>query len=447
MHFHHRYNQIVLTLLFVLFTPLVSSAASLQLSPRVSSKTLGENFSLNIRAESTDQALNAVSAQLRFDPEYVEIVSVSRSNSVIDFWSQEPSYSNSSGSLSLEGVVFNGYLGSGANIATVLVRPKKSGSTTIQLASGDILANDGVGTSILSSLGKADITIQAGENAPQEPAKEVPVLATSDIIPLPGSPTHPDQERWYQDNNPIFNWELPESVLDVDFVISQSPDPEYQKGVSRGRIAEVRSFDQEDGSHYFHLVFKTKEGWSASRSFVVNIDTTAPESFFIQEVYRSINGAQASFLFEAEDMHSGISHFDINIDGQIQEQWDRLDEVYTSPQLDPGIHTMQVAAVDMAGNMTSQEFIFRISGDAKGAFLNDYMVTAALILLFMLILFLCIRYTNLLRAYHHLAEGETRKTARVNQKRLQSKMQTIEKAQKELKDLERKIQEELNGLN
>jgi len=454
MNYFNKTKSYIFGFLLILFalSPLVSDASSLLMSPSAATKNVGERFTVNVITKSTDQAMNAVSANINFSNEYLELVSISQSNSIIDFWSKEPSFSNTSGTISLEGVAFNGYFGSAGNIATLVFRTKKKGVASIDFSSGDVLANDGVGTSILSGLGNAKITIKdAVIKEVADPIPSEPPVA-GDVYAVISSPTHPTESRWYSNANPIIEWDLPESVIDVDFVVTDSPAFEYEKGVSKGRIDHVNLTNFENGQYHIHVIFKTEDGWGPSIPFRFNVDVEAAESFYIQEVYRSIRyGQQATFMFESEDKDSGVSHYRIALDGEYVEDWKGGEnETYVTPILPAGVHNMIVQVVDNVGNTREQNFIFRIADLGGGIGLRDYIEFGIIFILFVLIIVLLARYAHVVRIYKELVDSsglsiKNRKEAEKRRK-LTTKIENIQKTRKELLALEAKIQKELNNV-
>lgn len=101
---------------------------------------------------STKEHVNAVGGTINFSPEILNVASISRVTSLVDLWVEEPSYSNSTGTLRFSG----GFLGTkGQNplqgtIITVNFSVRKEGKTSLTLKDGQILANDGVGTNVIS---------------------------------------------------------------------------------------------------------------------------------------------------------------------------------------------------------------------------------------------------------------------------------------------------------
>ena len=153
-----------LLILFVLciLAPQSVHGASLYLSPSSGSYTLGNTITLSVFAESVSEAFNAVSGTVAI-PSGVDVVSVSSTGSIINFWVQEPSYI--SGAVRFEGVVLNpGYKGSGGKIATITLRAKTQGSHTLSYTSASILANDGKGTNLLSGTRGATLSVSSSPN-------------------------------------------------------------------------------------------------------------------------------------------------------------------------------------------------------------------------------------------------------------------------------------------
>lgn len=140
--------------------PASVQAATLSLSPQSASYTVGSLMAVSIYASSPDQAMNAVSGVVSFPKDKLDVVSLSKDESVINLWVRDPSVSATLGQVNFEGVVLNpGFIGSSGKILKIIFRIKTSGDALIQFASGSILANDGVGTNILTGFGKASFSL------------------------------------------------------------------------------------------------------------------------------------------------------------------------------------------------------------------------------------------------------------------------------------------------
>lgn len=158
----------ILAISIALALPLVLSAATLFVTPASSTPSVGETFSVTVYVASTDQSINALSGVLNFSRTSMEVVSISKNNSIVNFWAKEPTFSNQNGTIEFEGVVFNpGFTGAGGRVLTINFRPKAEGSTTLDFRSGSVLANDGLGTNTLSGMTGGTYTIG--------PAKPLPI--------------------------------------------------------------------------------------------------------------------------------------------------------------------------------------------------------------------------------------------------------------------------------
>lgn len=174
----------VLTVCFFVaaFMPFSVSAATLSLSPASGSYGVGGIFTVQVVVSSIDQALNAVSGVLSFPPDKLSVVSVSNVGSVVNFWIREPTFSNTSGTVSFEGVVVTpGYQGARGAVLSITFQGKAAGTVLVQFSESAVLANDGIGTNILAN-------IQAGQyllsvTRPGVPAVPTPAIAESTISP------------------------------------------------------------------------------------------------------------------------------------------------------------------------------------------------------------------------------------------------------------------------
>ncbi|MEI6660209.1 MAG: hypothetical protein WCK91_02180, partial [bacterium] len=123
----------------------------------------GDSFSAYVVASSTDQALNAVDGVVSFPIDKLEVTSVSKDDSVLSLWTQEPTFSNNTGSVNFSGVALNpGYAGSSGKIIKINFKAKKSGSAAVVFSSGSVLANDGLGTNILTGLNSKQFNLSDG---------------------------------------------------------------------------------------------------------------------------------------------------------------------------------------------------------------------------------------------------------------------------------------------
>lgn len=190
---HARIFAMFITSVFSFVFATSVFAATMYPSPTSGSKTVGESFSVGVYVSTPDEAMNAVSGSLSFSTEQLEATSVTTGGSIVGLWVQTPTYSNTTGKVTFEGVVFNpGYQGSAGNLFTVTFKSKSAGSANVSFSSGQVLANDGKGTNILKGLGTATYTISLAPTV--TPTTTVTQKSTVTTTPKPTSTTVPESD-------------------------------------------------------------------------------------------------------------------------------------------------------------------------------------------------------------------------------------------------------------
>ncbi len=346
--------------------PHAAEAATLYLSPASGSYQVGKTFSASIYTNSADQASNAYSGSLSFPTDKVEVTGLSKSGSIMSLWVQEPSYSNANGTISFEGIIFNpGYNGAAGKLLTITFRAKAVGAASVRFTSSSVLANDGLGTNILTGVGNATYSITAaGEGAPETPtapARGVPAA------PVVTSSTHPDPNRWYTNNDPEFTWVMPGGIRGVNVLADR--DPNRDPGTRSDGVFSTYGYDDvDDGVWYFHIRLQNANGWGPTAHFRFNIDTGLPTQPTISfQGESTTTDPQPAVIFKATDAVSGVAYYDITID-PVNTQTVRVSagefaggKSWRLPLLSPGEHTIVVTAVDQAGNASSSPATFKMT--------------------------------------------------------------------------------------
>lgn len=147
----------------LLFVPVVSSAALLELNPPTGSYVAGDTIAVDVFVDTEGDSVNAISGEITYDTTQLEARSVSRVNSVIDLWVQEPSVTDTD-NVVFEGIVLNpGFSGKGKVITIhFVVSEGGKGVADISFTSGLVLKNDGFGTNVLDGLVSAHFSVFEG---------------------------------------------------------------------------------------------------------------------------------------------------------------------------------------------------------------------------------------------------------------------------------------------
>lgn len=141
------YRIIQLVICVALLIPSIAEAAALTPLASQSQYRVGDIFIVDLRLDSQGEYINAVEASLSFDPLILNLEEVSRGDSILTLWVEEPGWSNQSGELKFTGGTPNGFEGKNGLLARVVFRAVNSGATEIKfLNEAQALLNDGLGS-------------------------------------------------------------------------------------------------------------------------------------------------------------------------------------------------------------------------------------------------------------------------------------------------------------
>lgn len=335
---------------FLFFFPGQVSAATLAVNPGTGEFSAGQRISVSVYVSSPDKSVNAVSATLSFPASLLAVTSLNKTNSVANLWVQEPSFSNTAGTVSLEGVILNpGFTGDKGLVLTINFLVKSPGVANVTFTNGSVLANDGNGTNILSNFYSASYSI-GGEAVQSNTLAPTGVPLAPEVI----SPTNPDPDKWYPVSNPQFTWTVPAGVTAVRLLYDKSsistPAVVYAPPISEKSLSDV-----SDGTYYLHAQFRNANGWGAITHFRFRVDTTPPHRFSIRFPGASDpTDPRPTVAFSTSDDQSGLDHYKVKVDAEDPLTVPRSavsDTIpYTLPLQAPGQHNLLVQAFDQAGN-------------------------------------------------------------------------------------------------
>ena len=334
---------------FFIPKPIFAQSASLYLSPQSGTFSIGSTFNISAQLNTGGNDVNALEVNLKFDPKMIQVVSPTVGKSFVSIWITQPKFSNTGGTIDFQGGVPSpGINTSSGLVSTITFRAITPGKTQIEvLKNSKVLLNDGLGTNILTSIGRGfyDIII---------PPPEGPEVF---------SPTHPDQNKWYRDNNVTFKWEAQIGVTGFSYKFNQDfssvPDT-----VSEGNFTSISYSNVKSGIWYFHLRAEKSGVWGGVSTFLVRIDNIPPAEFPIEIEARSRPIAH----FVTTDSLSGISHYEIkfvnltkNVEGDESNLFIEASSPYMGPDLEIGKYLAVVRAYDNAGNLRDSESEFKVT--------------------------------------------------------------------------------------
>jgi len=347
--------KIILPFFLIGLVPLSALAATLSFSQPADSYAVGSTFSVSIYTGSSDQAMNTAVGVISFPRDKLEVVSLSKTGSIFSMWIKEPSFSNSAGAISFEGTVLNpGYTGTRGKILTITFKAKTAGLVDLSFSSGLVLANDGLGTNILTSQNGTSFIISPTESvtsAPKQLTEGCEALPKIDIV---SSTNQPD--TWVSNRGSSFSWIIPAGAIAIQTSLSARtdsvPSVNYVPPISKKDLINT-----PDGIWYFNLRYKIDGCWSDISRYNFKIDTVAPIDLQAK-IVEIDNGKKLALELSAKDALSGVDQYEIVADDKdriIVLAKDLVNGQYLLNNIPAGGHNLKIRAFDLAGN-SSQEF-------------------------------------------------------------------------------------------
>lgn len=332
-------------------------AATLFFSPQSGTYFAGRSFTVAVKVSSPDQAMNAAQGEISFSTKNLKVLSVSKTNSIMNLWVQDPTFSNQDGVIDFGGVAVNpGFKGTNGTIFTITFEAKNPGSAPLAFISGSVLANDGKGTNILSSMQSTDFDVIPLAAAAAN-ASTPTVLIASDPPLVDGN--------WYNLDRVTFDWSVPSNAEGVDYSISTNANlqlPNVNLGLVSQATYGLSNFS--DGTWYFFVSFKSGSSWSSPAVETIMLDRSPPRPFIITRKDTDETDVQPVFQWVAIDPASGLDHYEARIGSGDWFNPASLESATSSyvlpPQLPTDVRTLTVRAFDKAGNFTDSSVDFRV---------------------------------------------------------------------------------------
>ncbi|AZR72260.1 hypothetical protein BBF96_01910 [Anoxybacter fermentans] len=151
-----------------------------------------------------------------------------------------------------------------------------------------------------------------------------------------------DPAGWSQVTQPVI------SFFTTD---DQSGMNHYEISIDGGEYVEAESPYTlpvlSDGIHTIRVKAVDNVGLSTAGTVKVYVDTTPPEQFIpTAEPADWSQVTQPVISFTTTDKHSGINHYELKVD---DGEYITVESPYTLPELEDGVHTVYVKAVDNVG--------------------------------------------------------------------------------------------------
>ena len=283
--------------IFLLKPTLALGQGSIYIGPPSGTFTVGSTFTVSVYLNTGGQFINAVEANLSFPPDKLQVVSPTAGKSIIQVWINQPVYSNVEGTLKFQGAIPTPGINTQAGvISTVTFRARSVGTATIRvLDDSRVLLNDGKGTDILGQTSHGVYTL----------------ILPPPAGPIVTSPTHLDQEKWYEVKNAVFRWEVTPDAQGFSYVLNDFPvdDPD---DISEGQRGTARYENLSDGTHYFHIKSLRAGVWGGVTHYAIKVDSTPPAVFEIEISPSDYTSNRRPIInFETTDQVSSVDHYEL----------------------------------------------------------------------------------------------------------------------------------------
>lgn len=337
-----------------------ASAATLTLTPSSSVISPGGQVTVSVFLNSQGEAVNDAAATIVFPNDIFDVTSVSKNGSVMTLWVEEPSFSNANGTVTFEGgVPTPGYIGGHGAVLSATFRAKKAGQANFTLTNAAVRANDGMGTDVLSGKQGTAVTVVAVEVPTTPVTTTTPSTNTTASGIKISSATHPDQEKWYNDSNPVFEWTLPRGADAVRTSIGKNndaiPSVTYSPAITTKSVEGL-----SDGTLYFKVRARSGGSWGSVSTYVVKIDKTSPQVKNVVFAYDDTEKA-LTVTADSKDTTSGLDHYDLYVNDALVKTITDSDFTNNSYKLllsASGNNTYKLVVFDRAGNSTESTGIF-----------------------------------------------------------------------------------------
>jgi hypothetical protein len=457
----------------------VTSAATLQINANSTILSAGDTTTLHVVVNTDGVAINNAEAAINFPNDLFDVVSISKTGSIFSLWVEDPAFSNSAGIITFNGgLPTPGFMGVQGSVVSIVVRAKKAGQAEFVFSGAAVRANDGLGTNVLT--GQSGKTISVISKI-TPPAVVTPVAPVSDIAMQISSLTHPNQDQWYKDTSPTFQWTVPSGSdavqTSIDSNTSGTPHVTYSPAISEKTVKDLK-----DGVWYFKVRARKGGVWGPTSIYIVRIDSTAPQQKDVTFSYDD-GTKMLSIVADIQDITSGLDSYKIFINDILVKTVPAKEFVggkYSLGVKAARDNEVRLVATDRAGNSVESSGTFHASivpvSETKPALpivsVNEQLITigsfvfptfflvvlALVVILLLMILMYYLghhyrRVQNKLMMRTALTKGDSSKALLLLRKRLESHLEILQHIRhgriltKEEKEIKEAIEGDLDEID
>lgn len=331
--------------------------STLELDPENITLSRRFEYPIAIKVRSGGEAINVAQAVLHYDPEKIKVVDILTTKSFCrhDFFI-ERSIDNENGEVRIAcGLPTPGFSELEGIVAELLVQPLTRGAFSLLFDEEEtkVLANDGLGTNVLRYFTNGSYQVA-------QSFEESGLLADEKIQEiLIFSPTHPNQERWYNKKDINLAWKFIHTSHTVAYryLIDTDPNTVPREGaLTKEEDVQVRV--DADGVYWFHILAQEENGAEEVAHYKLRIDSTPPAAPTVRASADKVRKNEIVRLeFSSKDEHSGLQRTTyVKFNGIYLPVGPQLYTVFPSS----GTLRVGVRVFDYAGNVSETEKIIEV---------------------------------------------------------------------------------------
>ncbi len=339
--------------------------STLRLEPATAVFSKDDKQTVSIKLKSGGEPINAVKTVVTFDREQLRIEDILVGQS---FCPQElfieKSIDNEKGVVTIAcGVANPGFSDDDGIVAQLIVQPLQEGDAALRFGEEtQVLANDGLGTSVLRSATNASYQI-INFTSPNPNDSSVSLESSSPIStkPILYSPSHPNSEEWYAQRAVSLTWEE-QPGAEYLYLLDTNPESSPVDGTVT-KENKVTVAIPKDGTYYIHLAARRGASLGPITHRKLLIDSTAPVNPGIEASATHIAaGGLIRFKFKSSDKESGLQNgYYLKVD---DSPFLPVAPTLSMPFSASGQHTLTLRAFDKANNYADTSLIITVEDNS-----------------------------------------------------------------------------------
>lgn len=300
------------------------------------------------------EAINAVSAVVRYDPKALKVLDIFTENSLCDpsFFLEKEIDQEKGKATIVCGIPNPGFSEPVGTVAELLVQPLATGGASLEFTEEtQVLANDGLGTNVLRAVTDGFYQVVAQEFTAANIQNPITIFSSS----------HPNSNRWYKEKQVKLSWPSPADTVQYRYVLSRSPNPAAEDKILSTANNFLDFSVDESGEYYLRIQEEYSGGNRGPVSqFKIMIDATPPLPPKIQTSSREVKRGEIVRLdFTSKDESSGLqSGFFVKVNEGI---FLPVKPPFYIPFLESGKYSFVIRAFDRANNFSDSSVVITVN--------------------------------------------------------------------------------------